>query len=169
MFPNTPLLQPLNSQRGFLLPLALFIIVVMSVLALTISRTATQTQSAAVQELISLQSFYAAESGAQRGMKALFFDVNNNRQAADAVCANMNLSPSYSGVAGLSTCTVTVSCSCRYRNGNDCAPATTTNYTPAPAIDVLTSFYTITSIAACGQHEYRAERTIQAGAYMEQE
>lgn len=168
MFPNSQPLQPRNSQRGFLLPLALFIIVVMGVLALTISRTATQTQSAAVQEFINLQSFYAAESGAQRGMKALFFDVNS-RQAVDAACANMNLSPSYNGVAGLSACTVTVTCSCRYRNASDCAPATTANYTPAATIDVLASFYTITSIGACGQNEYRAERTIQAGAFMEQE
>lgn len=169
MFPNTSLLQPINSQRGFLLPLALFIIVVMGVLALTISRTATQTQSAAVQELINLQSFYAAESGAQRGMKTLFFDVNNNRQAADAVCADMNLSPSYNGVAGLNACAVTVTCSCRYRNGNDCAPATTANYASMATIDVLASFYTITSIGACGQNEYRAARTIQAGAFMEQQ
>jgi MSHA biogenesis protein MshP len=160
MFPNTSLLQPINSQRGFLLPLALFIIVVMGVLALTISRTATQTQSAAVQEFINLQSFYAAESGAQRGMKALFLG-ETERKKMDEQCVGMNLSPNYNGVAGLSACTVTVTCSCRYRNGNEC--------TPEPAIDMLTSFYTITSIGACGQDEYRAKRTIQVGAFMEQE
>lgn len=157
MFPNSQPLQPRNSQRGFLLPLALFIIVVMGVLALTISRTATQTQSAAIQEFINLQSFYAAESGAQRGMKALFFD-ETKRKDMDEKCVGMNLSPSYNGVAGLSACTVTVTCS-----------ATTANYTPAATIDVLASFYTITSVGTCGQNEYRAERTIQAGAFMEQE
>ncbi|EIK44632.1 putative MSHA biogenesis protein MshP [Cellvibrio sp. BR] len=158
----------MNSQRGFLLPLALFIIVVMGVLALTISRTATQSQTAVVQEFISLQSFYAAESGAQRGMKALFFDVNG-RQAADAACLAMNLNPDYSGIDGLSACTVAVDCTCRYQNGNDCTPANATNYSPMATADVLKSFYTVTSEGTCGENEYRAERSIQAGAFLEQE
>lgn len=168
MFPNFRSLKQVNSQRGFLLPLALFIIVVMGVLALTISRTATQSQTAVVQEFISLQSFYAAESGAQRGMKALFFDVNG-RQAADAACLAMNLNPDYSGIDGLSACSVAVSCTCRYQNGSDCTPANETNYLPTATADVLKSFYTITSVGTCGEHEYRAERSIQAGAFLEQE
>lgn len=168
MFPNYRLLQSLPSQRGFLLPLALFIIVVMGVLALTISRTATQSQTAVMQEFISLQSFYAAESGAQRGMKALFFDVNG-RQAADAACLAMNLNPDYSGIEGLSACTVAVDCTCRYQNGSDCTPANTTNYSPLALADVLKSFYTVTSVGTCGENEYRAERSIQAGAFLEQE
>ncbi|WP_157152549.1 pilus assembly PilX N-terminal domain-containing protein [Cellvibrio sp. BR] len=168
MFPNSRSLKQVNSQRGFLLPLALFIIVVMGVLALTISRTATQSQTAVVQEFISLQSFYAAESGAQRGMKALFFDVNG-RQAADAACLAMNLNPDYSGIDGLSACTVAVDCTCRYQNGNDCTPANATNYSPMATADVLKSFYTVTSEGTCGENEYRAERSIQAGAFLEQE
>lgn len=168
MFPNALSSQPFNSQRGFLLPLALFIIVVMGVLALTISRTATQSQTAVVQEFISLQSFYVAESGAQRGMKALFFDVTG-RQLADTACLNMNIIPDYSGVDGLSLCTVVVDCTCRYQNGNDCVPANAANYAPAAAADLLKSFYTVTSVGTCGEQEYRAERTIQAGAFLEQE
>lgn len=168
MFPNSCSLKQVNSQRGFLLPLALFIIVVMGVLALTISRTATQSQTAVVQEFISLQSFYAAESGAQRGMKALFFDVNG-RQAADAACLAMNLNPDYSGIDGLSACTVAVDCTCRYQNGNDCTPANATNYSPMATADVLKSFYTVTSEGTCGEREYRAERSIQVGAFLEQE
>jgi MSHA biogenesis protein MshP len=168
MFPNSCSLKQVNSQRGFLLPLALFIIVVMGVLALTISRTATQSQTAVVQEFISLQSFYAAESGAQRGMKALFFDVNG-RQAADAACLAMNSNPDYSGIDGLSACTVAVNCTCRYQNGSDCTPANATNYSPLAPADVLKSFYTVTSVGTCGEREYRAERSIQAGAFLEQE
>lgn len=172
MFPNSRSLKQVNSQRGFLLPLALFIIVVMGVLALTISRMATQSQTAVVQEFISLQSFYAAESGAQRGMKALFFDVNG-RQAADAACLAMNLNPDlnpdYSGTDGLSACTVAVDCTCRYQNASDCTPANATNYSPLAPADVLKSFYTVTSVGTCGENEYRAERSIQVGAFLEQE
>lgn len=168
MFPNSRSLKQVNSQRGFLLPLALFIIVVMGVLALTISRTATQSQTAVVQEFMSLQSFYAAESGAQRGMKALFFDVSG-RQAADSACLVMNLNPNYSSTPGLSACSVAVSCTCLYQNGSNCAPANAANYSPAATADVLKSFYTVTSVGSCGEEEYRAERSIQAGAFMEQE
>ncbi|WP_225318330.1 pilus assembly PilX N-terminal domain-containing protein [Cellvibrio sp. KY-YJ-3] len=168
MFPKRQVAMNVNTQRGFLLPLALFIIVVMGVLALTISRTSTQSQTAVVQEFMSLQSFYAAESGAQRGMKAIFFDVNG-RQAADAACANMNINPNYAGVDGLSSCTVTVTCSCRYQNGNNCAPGTAANYSATASADLLKSFYTINSLGRCGGHEYRAERRIQAGAFLEQE
>lgn len=168
MFPNSRYLKQVNSQRGFLLPLALFIIVVMGVLALTISRTATQSQTAVVQEFMSLQSFYAAESGAQRGMSALFFDVNG-RQAADDACSDMNINPDYSGVNGLSACTVAVSCTCRYQNGSVCAPTNLANYSAAAPVDVLKSFYTVTSVGTCGEREYRAERSIQAGAFLEQE
>lgn len=168
MFPSRQGAFTINAQRGFLLPLALFIIVVMGVLALTISRTSIQSQTAVVQEFMSLQSFYAAESGAQRGMKAIFFDVAG-RQAADNACATMNLNPDYSGVDGLNACSVTVTCNCRYQNGNTCAPGTATNYAADASADVLKSFYTITSVGRCGEGEYRAERRIQAGAFLEQE
>lgn len=168
MFPNSRSLKQVNSQRGFLLPLALFIIVVMGVLALTISRMATQSQTAVVQEFISLQSFYAAESGAQRGMKALFFDVNG-RQAADAACLDMNLNPDFSGIQGLSACSVAVSCTCLYQNESNCIPENAANYSPLAPADVLKSFYTVTSEGTCGEREYRAERSIQVGAFLEQE
>lgn len=168
MFPNSRSLKQVSSQRGFLLPLALFIIVVMGVLALTISRTVTQSQTAVVQEFINLQSFYAAESGAQRGMKALFFDVNT-RQVADTACLTMNLNPDFSGIDGLSACSVAVSCTCLYQNESNCAPENAANYSPAATVGVLKSFYTITSVGTCGEHEYRAERSIRAGAFLEQE
>lgn len=168
MFPKRQVAAAINTQRGFLLPLALFIIVVMGVLALTISRTSIQSQTAVVQELMNLQSFYAAESGAQRGMKAIFFDVAG-RQAADAACTNMNINPSYAGVDGLNACTVVVTCTCRYQNGNACAPGIAANYVPEASVDLLKSFYTINSIGGCGEQEYRAERRIQVGAFLEQE
>jgi MSHA biogenesis protein MshP len=167
MFPSSQGAFTINAQRGFLLPLALFIIVVMGVLVLTISRTSIQSQTAVVQELMSLQSFYAAESGAQRGMKAIFFDVAG-RQAADNACSVMNLNPDYSSVDGLNACTVTVTCSCRYQNGNTCVAGNAANYAPDASADLLKSFYTINSVGRCGEREYRAERSIQASAFLEQ-
>lgn len=154
-------------QRGFLLPLALFIVVVMGVLGLTISRTASQNQTAVVQEFLNLQSFYAAESGAQRGMQALFLNTGG-RLAADTACLAMNINTNFASVAGLRACSAAVTCSCRYQSGAACAPAVATNYEATAAADLLISFYTVTSVGTCGQEKFRAQRSIQAGAFMEQ-
>lgn len=160
-------------QRGFLLPLALFILVVMGVLALTISRTATQANTSSIQEFTNVQAFYAAESGAQRGMQALFLSTTA-RQVTDSACAGMagntTVNQNFSGVNGLQMCSVAVSCNCRYQNGSACAHGTATNYLPTSPTGVTKSFYTIRSVGTCGPSDhYRAERIIEVGAYREQE
>ena len=158
----------ISRQQGFLLPLALFILVVMGVLALTISRTATQTQNSSIEEFTNIQAYYAAESGAQRGMQALFL-ANTTRQATDSSCAAMAINHNFSGVNGLRICTVVVGCTCLYQDGSVCAPATAANYLPTAAVGVSKSFYTITSDGSCGQDQFRADRQIQVSAYREQE
>lgn len=159
-------------QRGFLLPLALFILVVMGVLALTISRTATQTNTATIQELTNIQSFYAAESGAQRGMQALFLSTTS-RQDTDSACAGMAgnavVNSDFAGVNGLRMCSVAVSCSCRYQDGSACAHGSAANYLPTSPVGVTKSFYTIRSVGTCGPADhFRAQRIIEVGAYREQ-
>lgn len=163
--------KTLNNEQGFLLPLALFILVVMGILAVTISRTATQTSNSAVQELMNVQAFYAAESGAQRGMQSLFLN-NTTRQATDAACVTLDttpLSPNYSGVNGLKACSVQVTCSCRYQNGNPCTPAVAANYSSTTALALSKSFYTINSQGTCGTGLFRAVRTLEVGAFLEQQ
>lgn len=164
----------ISRQQGFLLPLALFILVVMGVLALTISRTATQTQNSSIQEFTNIQAFYAAESGAQRGMQELFLLSElelpaNRRSATDQACTDMAINHNFAGVNGLQICTVVVNCTCVYQDGTACAPATAANYLPTAAVGVTKSFYTINSEGQCGQDQFRANRRIQVGAYREQE
>jgi MSHA biogenesis protein MshP len=154
-------------QRGFLLPLALFILVVMAALAVTISRTSTQTQTSSIQEFTNIQSIYAAESGAQRGMQALFLNTAT-RQATDTACANMAINQNFAGVGGLQICAVQVNCVCRYRDNTNCNAATAANYATTAAVGVTVSFYTLTSVGACGAQQFRATRTVQVGSYREQ-
>lgn len=168
MFPSHGYTKIIQRQRGFLLPLALFILVVMGVLALTISRTSIQTQTSTIQEFTNIQAFYAAESGAQRGMQALFFD-NNNRKDTDEECANLNINHNFPDVDGLKICNVAVTCQCKYRNGNPCDDTAVANYSLTAATDVIMSTYTLESTGSCGQDQYRAERIIQVGAFLEQE
>lgn len=160
-------------QQGFLLPLALFILVVMGVLALTISRTATQANTSSIQEFTNVQAFYAAESGAQRGMQALFL-TTTTRQSTDSACAGMGgnatVNQNFAGVNGLQMCSVAVICDCRYQNGTVCAHGAAANYLPTSPAGVTKSFYTIRSVGTCGPADhYRAVRTIEVGAYREQE
>ncbi len=156
-----------QSQHGFLLPLALFILIVMGALAITISRASEQTNSSSIQEFSNVQAFYAAESGAQRGMQALFF-ANVTRQATDTSCTAMAINQNFT-VDGLRACRAQVICSCRYRDSTVCSAATAANYTATAPQGVTKSFYTLTSVGSCGQQQFRAVRTIQVGAFLDQE
>ena len=159
-----------TKSSGFLLPLAIFIVVVMGVFALVLSRNTIQASTSSVQEAISIQAFYAAESGAQRGMQTLFFDKNValTRQAVDGRC---NVSPTIYAdtVPGLKNCSTVVTCKCQFRDETNCAPITSANYTAAAAANRLTSFYKITSVATCGAGNLKAVRTIETGSFLKQE
>lgn len=168
-----------KQQQGFLLPLAIFIVVVMGIFALVLARNTIQSTTSAVQEAVSTQAFYAAESGAQLGMQVLFFPTapaNNNRQQVDNRClVSMPITwvfalGSANDVPGLNGCTVVVACRCQYQDATSaCAPATSANYTAAAPVNNLTSFYTITSTATCGAGTLRAERIIEVGSFLKQE
>lgn len=171
MFPKVIQLNKFpRQQQGFLLPLAIFIVVVMGVFALVLSRNTIQAGTSSVQEAISTQTFYAAESGAQRGMQVLFLDKTQalTRQAVDGRCVALSATYTYT-VPGLNNCSAVVACSCRYQNAAACAPAAASNYSATAAVTNLTSFYTITSTATCGSGTLRSVRTIEAGSFLKQE
>lgn len=137
-------------QQGFLIPLAIFIVVVMGLLALALTRTTTQTSLATAQELVSVQAIYAAESGAQHGMNALFYPDPSDRNQVSARCVGLNENLNFSGVAGLSGCSAALTCACE-----NCVSA------------ALTSIYTITSVGQCGAGVISAVRTVRVGAFLD--
>jgi MSHA biogenesis protein MshP len=160
----------IKNQHGFLMPLAIFIVVVMGVFALAISRTTIQASTSGTLEFVSTQAFYAAESGTQRAMQTLFFPDASSRQQVDNRCENLNVTHNFT-VPGLNGCSAVVTCTCRYadNSGSNCAPGTPANYTSSAPQNITTSFYTITSTATCGSGTLRAVRTIQAGSFLKQE
>lgn len=160
-----------QKQQGFLLPLAIFIIVVMGLFALVLSRNTIQSNTSSVQEVISTQAFYAAESGAQRGMQVLFFPAapaNNTRQQVDARCAALNTTFTFS-VPGLNNCSAVVSCRCAFQDESNCAPITAANYLSSASSTRVTSFYNVLSTATCGSGNLRAVRAIEVGSFLKQE
>src|SRR5690554_1425990 len=96
-------------QAGFLMPLALFILVGLGALALTISRLSSGQFSSAVQETISVQAFYAAESASQLAMNRILFTATNKADA-DLNCASVNGSSLNFTTAGLNGCSAQLSC-----------------------------------------------------------
>jgi len=144
---------PFHRQQGFLIPLALFIVIVLGFLALALSRMGAQTHLASAQELVSAQAFYAAESGAQAGMNRLFFGAGNNIDAVNANCAGtVNIGVDFNGAPGLGGCAVSVNCTC-----TSCGAG------------AATSFYRIESTGTCGSGITSASRTIRVSAYMDRQ
>ena len=141
----------------------------MSLFALVLSRNTIQTSNSAIQEVITVQTFYAGESGAQRGMQNLFYPDPSSRQAVDNRCATMSTTYNFNGVAGLNNCQAVVTCSCLYQNNTACSPATASNYSSAAASNVLNSFYKISSVASCGSGKFSATRTIEVSSFLKQE
>ena len=144
-----------KSQRGFLIPLAIFIVVVMSFFAIALWRTTVQTTLSGAQELVSVQAFYAAESGAQEAMQVLFFPDASDRTAINDRCEGMDdlndIEISFNGVAGLNGCVARIDCECL-----SCASDTS-------------SYYTITSTGTCGSGLMSASRTLRVGSFMDQQ
>jgi MSHA biogenesis protein MshP len=159
--------ESLKRQDGFLIPLALFIVVVMGLLALVLARNSNLSQRGFTQELLGTQAFYAAETGTQRAMQTLFFPDASSRQSVDSRCAGLSTTYSFSGVDGLNLCQAQVSCTCVYQNNIPCAAGTATNYQNNSASH--TSIYTLISRGSCSAGDIAASRQIQASAYLEQE
>lgn len=142
MFPDTA-----RKQHGFLIPLALILLVGISFLAIAVNRLSAQSGSSATLEGLSAQAFYAAESGGQRGMHLLFLNATNRGQTTSN-CVTLNgSSHDFNGVTGLNLCSVDITCT-----------ATTI---------ATTTYYTVTSAATCGAGDFLAERTIQISSYMQ--
>ena len=136
------------------MPVAIFIIVIMGGLALTISRFSGQVSLATAQEAVTVQTFYAAESGAQLAMHQLFFDSAQSitQVVAQANCAALTtppLSPIQLTGAGLNNCIVALTCSFTEQG--------------VPSI----SYFSLTSSAQCGLNQISAQRTLAVSSFIE--
>ena len=127
-----------NKQRGSALVIAVFIIVVMLALVLSLARLLTSSSDAIVYEVQGTRALFAAQSGLDIALTQLF-PLNG----ATTSCAALTLEHNFSG-DGLAGCSATVSCS-RY---ND----------PTPGAAPL---YRLSSTARCIAAEFETRRTVQ--------
>lgn len=92
----------LKNQKGLGLPVALFIITIMSLIAVAVNRLAESGSQSYSQNLLSARAFYAAESGAQlRALSVL---------ATPCACGGTAVITYSFAVAGLNTCSAETTC-----------------------------------------------------------
>lgn len=139
---------PERHQAGSLLPIAMFILVALSLLLVALLRLTTQTGNTISQEALSLSAFYSAESGAQWSMSVLFYP-EVTRTLTDSRCiGTINGSSINLSAPGLNSCTVDMNC------------AVTTD------IANTTSYYAITSTGKCVAAGVIGERKVEVSALL---
>jgi len=101
----------MNKHKGFSLPAAIFILVIMAIVAAALVSIFDKGNKGITQEVLSTRAFYTAESGAQYVMGQLF-----SLSGAAAICSNTSsLTFNATGFAG---CSSSMSCSSRTVSGD---------------------------------------------------
>lgn len=133
------------------MPVAAFIVVVMGLLAAGMGFVSSQTSIANTQEQISVQAFYAAESGAQLGLNRVFYDTAAviTRPSATSACNTLNGSNLTFTAGGMQNCAATITCLARVDSAN------------------TTTFFDISSSAECGIAPITALRVVDVSAYLQ--
>ena len=91
-------------QRGFSLPVAIFILVVMALLGAAIVNIMLSGQQGMSSEVLSTRAFFSAESGAQYAL-AQVFPLDGSSGSCQAPYPTLNLTS-----PGLAGCSAAVSC-----------------------------------------------------------
>ncbi|WP_370981444.1 hypothetical protein [Agaribacterium sp. ZY112] len=146
-------LNPLGAssfkQRGYLMPLAMFLIIGLGALAASVAHLGAQSASSSFREALSVQAFYVADSAAQRGLHQLFFPAAD-RAIADAACGAMvDVNVAFNS-ASMNGCSALLNCSL------------------AVSADNATSIYSVTSEASCGAGELAVERQLLLRAFIDE-
>ncbi|WP_144392394.1 hypothetical protein [Pleionea sediminis] len=121
-----------NKISGFSLLAALFIIVVLGLLAAALFRMTQTANLAVAQEVLTIRAFFAAESGAQASAMSLF------PIGGTGSCNNQTINFSINGLTG---CRAIITCTNFIADGE--------------------TFYRITSEGQCGSGELQASRTVE--------
>ena len=126
------------TQRGSALVVAIFIIVVMLALVLSLSRLLISSSENVVYEVQGNRSLFAAQSGLELALVQLF-----PLDSSTTSCAAISTSHTFSG-AGLQGCSASLSC---------------TAFADASAGG--STLYRLSSTGSCSAGEYDTRRTVQ--------
>ena len=79
----------ISQQRGFLLPLSLFLVIAAASLVLAINQMVAGSRSSAVLAALNAQALYSAEAGMQSALSQLYFDASTQAEV-DTRCASVD-------------------------------------------------------------------------------
>ena len=129
-----------RNQRGFSLPIAIFILVIMALLGAAMVTLMQNSQRSVSTAVLSTRAFFAAQSGAQYTLSQLF---PLNGGAATCVASYPTINYSTAGLAG---CTAVIACS-------------------SSTIGSKT-YYTLSSTGSCDAGSIHAVRQVEVRAAM---
>jgi MSHA biogenesis protein MshP len=141
-----------TKQQGSALIIAIFIIVVMTLLVAALSKLLTSSTESISYEVLGTRAFFAAQSGMEQGLVQLFpLTTNANPAGTSTYCAPVGTVGTAPAAVvsftanGLQSCSFTLNCN----SGRATAAATETIY------------YQLTSTGTCGSGQFQTSRTIQ--------
>jgi len=137
-----------RKDRGFMLPVAIFLIIAIAALAIGLSRSSSVVPFVSLQEVFSQRAFYAAESGANYALSHLLLHPEVNRTAGDAACLELSAVTLSFSSNGLEQCQAVIGCQIQNGVANDA------------------SYYTISSQGSCGSAPLDASRSLSVSAYI---
>jgi MSHA biogenesis protein MshP len=155
MNPKSQLSMSFKKQQGFLLPLAIFLLVIVGGFIVLMNKSITQASNSFLLNIYSQQAKHASAMGAQLALNQLVFP-STDRRGADQRCINLSINQVFA-VDGLEQCQLTISCGCRYNTDGICNVLENNNYSGANSVD--SSYYLVSSQASCGSGVFRSEIT----------
>lgn len=141
MYPNPQLSY---KQQGSMLVIALFIIVVMSLLVGSMSKLLQSSSETISLEVLGTRAFFAAQTGMESAVALIYpLDIQDVNDSV-AACTSPIFATTFSQAQGLLNCNVTVSCSSR-----------------ESTIEAGVYHFWLSSTGSCGGGETTTLRTIE--------
>jgi MSHA biogenesis protein MshP len=137
---NDGVIQVTAKQKGSAIVIAIFVIVVMALLAAGLVKILASTAESVAYEVIGTRAYAAAQTGAQWQLLEVFPHDTDAKTA----CPTPNTEPDFSNVEGLKNCTASVNCDDEEFDG--------------------TTYYVITSTGQCSVGGVITSRTVEIEA-----
>lgn len=141
MFPEQRLLY---KQQGSMLVIALFIIVVITLLVGSMNKLLQSSSETVSFEVLGTRAFFAAQTGMERAVALIYpLDIQNVNDSVTA-CATPIFEATFNNAAGLVSCKVEVNCSVRQST-----------------IEAGVYHFWLSSTGSCGEGDINTLRTIE--------
>lgn len=139
--------QPMTKQRGSMLVISLFVIIVLALLGLTMTRMISASSQSTIVEVYGLRALTAAQTGAQ-----LLLEQSFPLNSAATACNTTIASPaSFSTIEGFTSCQYSASCTTE----------------PVSIAGVVNNYYRFSSVGQCNVGDIIVSRQVSLDAMQE--